>query len=143
MKISRTDLDALAATHRLVPITRSLFAVAETPVGVYRKLAGGRPGAELYSVTGVTATQNQPASSNTAIFNVIDWNAVGEFMPAFWHGLLVTLQALALGSLVSFTLGLVWTLLMRSPARWVRWPVGVVTEFVRNTPLLVQLFFFF
>jgi polar amino acid transport system permease protein len=25
----------------------------------------------------------------------------------------------------------------------VRWPVGVVTEFVRNTPLLVQLFFLF
>jgi polar amino acid transport system permease protein len=72
-----------------------------------------------------------------------DWNAVDAFMPAFWHGLLVTLEALALGSLVSFTLGLVWTLLMRTPARWVRWPVGVVTEFVRNTPLLVQLFFLF
>ncbi|MFF0778559.1 ectoine/hydroxyectoine ABC transporter permease subunit EhuD [Streptomyces sp. NPDC003720] len=72
-----------------------------------------------------------------------DWNAVGDFMPDFWHGLLVSLQALALGSLLSFTLGLVWTLLMRAPSRWVRWPVGVVTEFVRNTPLLVQLFFLF
>ncbi|MGW3951445.1 ectoine/hydroxyectoine ABC transporter permease subunit EhuD [Streptomyces sp. NPDC004752] len=72
-----------------------------------------------------------------------DWNAVGDFMPHFWDGLLVTLQALALGSLLSFSLGLVWTLLMRMPTRWVRWPVGVVTEFVRNTPLLVQLFFLF
>ncbi|KOV59211.1 ectoine/hydroxyectoine ABC transporter permease subunit EhuD [Streptomyces sp. MMG1121] len=72
-----------------------------------------------------------------------DWNAVRDFMPQFWHGLLVTLQILALGSLLSFTLGLVWTLLMRTPSRWVRWPVGVVTEFVRNTPLLVQLFFLF
>ncbi|MGJ5755619.1 amino acid ABC transporter membrane protein 2 (PAAT family) [Streptomyces puniciscabiei] len=72
-----------------------------------------------------------------------DWNAVSDFMPEFWRGLLVTLEAVALGSLLSFTLGLVWTLLMRTPSRWVRWPVGVVTEFVRNTPLLVQLFFLF
>ncbi|MDQ0991086.1 ectoine/hydroxyectoine ABC transporter permease subunit EhuD [Streptomyces sp. V3I7] len=72
-----------------------------------------------------------------------DWNAVGEFMPYFWDGLLVTLKALALGSLIAFVLGLVWTLLMRLPSRWVRWPVGTVTEFVRNTPLLVQLFFLF
>ncbi|MFF4898417.1 ectoine/hydroxyectoine ABC transporter permease subunit EhuD [Streptomyces sp. NPDC001068] len=72
-----------------------------------------------------------------------DWSAVSEFMPHFWDGLLVTLEALFLGSLISFSLGLVWTLLMRTPTRWVRWPVGVVTEFVRNTPLLVQLFFLF
>jgi len=72
-----------------------------------------------------------------------DWGAVGDFMPHFWDGLLVTLQALALGSLISFALGLVWALLMRTPTRWVRWPVGVVTEFIRDTPLLVQLFFLF
>ncbi|MFD4523196.1 ectoine/hydroxyectoine ABC transporter permease subunit EhuD [Streptomyces sp. NPDC058470] len=72
-----------------------------------------------------------------------DWSAVGDFMPHFWDGLLVTLQALALGSVISFALGLVWALLMRTPSRLVRWPVGVVTEFVRNTPLLVQLFFLF
>ena len=72
-----------------------------------------------------------------------NWGAVSDFMPYFWDGLVVTLQALVLGSLVSFTLGLVWALLMRAPSRWVRWPVGVVTEFVRNTPLLVQLFFLF
>jgi anthranilate synthase component 1 len=45
--IGRADLDRLAATHRLVPITRTLFADAETPVGVYRKLAAGRPGTFL------------------------------------------------------------------------------------------------
>jgi polar amino acid transport system permease protein len=71
------------------------------------------------------------------------WNAVTDFLPHFWEGLLVTLQALALGSVVSFGLGLVWALLVRTPTRWVSWPVGVVTEFVRNTPLLVQLFFLF
>ncbi|WP_200308908.1 ectoine/hydroxyectoine ABC transporter permease subunit EhuD [Streptomyces adelaidensis] len=72
-----------------------------------------------------------------------DWNAVVDFLPHFRDGLLVTLQILALGSVVSFVLGLVWALLVRTPTRWVSWPVGVVTEFIRNTPLLVQLFFLF
>ncbi|MFE5894257.1 ectoine/hydroxyectoine ABC transporter permease subunit EhuD [Streptomyces sp. NPDC002285] len=72
-----------------------------------------------------------------------DWGAVADFMPRFWDGLLLTLQILALGSLISFALGLVWALLMRAPSRFVRWPVGAVTEFIRNTPLLVQLFFLF
>ncbi|MET7512864.1 ectoine/hydroxyectoine ABC transporter permease subunit EhuD [Streptomyces sp. NPDC005480] len=64
-------------------------------------------------------------------------------MPHFWDGVLVTLQALVLGSLISFSVGLVWALALRAPTRFVRWPVGVVTEFIRNTPLLVQLFFLY
>jgi polar amino acid transport system permease protein len=72
-----------------------------------------------------------------------DWSAVVDFMPRFWDGLLVTLQVLVLGSLLSFTLGLVWALGFRAPSRFVRWPVHAVTEFVRTTPLLVQLFFLF
>ncbi|MFY1678560.1 MULTISPECIES: ectoine/hydroxyectoine ABC transporter permease subunit EhuD [unclassified Streptomyces] len=72
-----------------------------------------------------------------------DWSVVSDFMPYFRDGLLVTLQVLVIGSVVSFSLGLVWALLTRVPSRWVTWPVGAVTEFVRNTPLLVQLFFLF
>ncbi len=45
--IDRAALDELKHTHRLVPITRTLFADTETPVGVYRKLSGGRPGTFL------------------------------------------------------------------------------------------------
>ena len=36
----------LAGTRRVVPVTRRLLADGETPVGVYRKLAGG-PGTFL------------------------------------------------------------------------------------------------
>jgi anthranilate synthase component 1 len=46
-EIGRAELADLARTHRLVPLTRTLFADAETPVGVYRKLSGGRPGTFL------------------------------------------------------------------------------------------------
>ncbi|AKH82597.1 amino acid ABC transporter permease [Streptomyces sp. CNQ-509] len=72
-----------------------------------------------------------------------DWEVVEDFMPRFLDGVLVTLQALALGTLIAFALGLVWAMAQRAPQRWVRWPVTAVTEFIRNTPLLVQLFFLF
>ncbi|MFJ8587714.1 ectoine/hydroxyectoine ABC transporter permease subunit EhuD [Streptomyces sp. NPDC093595] len=72
-----------------------------------------------------------------------DWSAVADFMPRFWDGLLVTLRILVLGSLISFSLGLVWAAGLRARSRAVRWPVNAVTEFIRNTPLLVQLFFLF
>ncbi|GGR77772.1 ectoine/hydroxyectoine ABC transporter permease subunit EhuD [Streptomyces aureoverticillatus] len=72
-----------------------------------------------------------------------DWGAVSDFMPHFWDGLLITLQVLALGSIISFSVGLLWALAFRAPTRFIRWPVGIITEFIRNTPLLVQLFFLF
>ncbi|MFJ4691999.1 ectoine/hydroxyectoine ABC transporter permease subunit EhuD [Streptomyces sp. NPDC088766] len=72
-----------------------------------------------------------------------DWRVVEDFMPRFWDGVLVTLQALAAGTLIAFVLGLVWALAQRSARVWVRRPVVAFTEFVRNTPLLVQLFFLF
>ena len=42
----RDEFAALASTRRVVPVTRRLLADGETPVGVFRKLAGG-PGTFL------------------------------------------------------------------------------------------------
>ncbi|MDT7577114.1 MAG: anthranilate synthase component [Pseudonocardiales bacterium] len=44
---SRAEFRELAALHRVIPVTRRLLADDETPVGVYRKLAGDRPGTFL------------------------------------------------------------------------------------------------
>ncbi|MDH6180959.1 anthranilate synthase component 1 [Microbacteriaceae bacterium SG_E_30_P1] len=45
---TRDDFDSrVAAGHRVVPVIRELFADSETPVGIYRKLAHGRPGTFL------------------------------------------------------------------------------------------------
>ncbi|CAN5353909.1 anthranilate synthase component I [soil metagenome] len=45
---SRTEFDdAVAAGHRVVPVLREFFADGETPIGVYRKLALGKPGTFL------------------------------------------------------------------------------------------------
>ncbi len=43
----REEFAELAAEHRVVPVVRELFADGETPVGIYRKLAAGRPGTFL------------------------------------------------------------------------------------------------
>ncbi|MCU1407281.1 MAG: anthranilate synthase component [Glaciihabitans sp.] len=39
--------ERLVAGHKVVPVIRELFADGETPVGIYRKLAVGRPGSFL------------------------------------------------------------------------------------------------
>ncbi|MDM7890316.1 anthranilate synthase component I [Curtobacterium caseinilyticum] len=49
---SRPAFDALLADHRVVPVVRALYADSETPVGVYRKLADGRPGSFLLESAG-------------------------------------------------------------------------------------------
>ena len=45
---TRDDFDTrIAGGHRVVPVIRELFADGETPVGIYRKLAQGKPGTFL------------------------------------------------------------------------------------------------
>ena len=72
-----------------------------------------------------------------------NWSVVGDFMPQLGEGILTALQATALGFLVALVLGLVFTLLRRSTIVWIRVPFAFVIEFIRSTPLLVQLFFLF
>ncbi|MBG6238074.1 anthranilate synthase component 1 [Mycetocola sp. CAN_C7] len=44
---ARAEFDVLAKDHRVIPVIRELFADGETPVGIYRKLAIGKPGSFL------------------------------------------------------------------------------------------------
>jgi polar amino acid transport system permease protein len=73
---------------------------------------------------------------------VWDWKYVGEVIPALLAGLRVTLIATVLGSVVAFVLGLALAVAQRGPA-WLARPVRWFVEFVRSTPLLVQVFFLF
>jgi len=49
---TRPAFDALLPDHRVVPVVRDLFGDGETPVGIYRKLAAGRPGTFLLESAG-------------------------------------------------------------------------------------------
>lgn len=72
-----------------------------------------------------------------------DWDFVREIMPTLIDGAVITVQATILGSIGAMAIGLVFAIARRSPNRWIARPVGFVVEFIRGTPLLVQLYFLF
>ncbi|OZI70737.1 ectoine/hydroxyectoine ABC transporter permease subunit EhuD [Bordetella genomosp. 12] len=74
---------------------------------------------------------------------VFDWKFAWEILPSLGSALLVTVQATILGMLFAIVFGLVLALLRRSPWKAVSWTAGLVVEFVRSTPLLVQMYFLF
>jgi His/Glu/Gln/Arg/opine family amino acid ABC transporter permease subunit len=70
-----------------------------------------------------------------------DWAYFFHLVPLITQGMLVTAKATVLGFTLAAVLGLIMALGRRSRLRVVRWPVAIVIEFIRSTPLLVQLFF--
>lgn len=69
------------------------------------------------------------------------WEVVRQVMPHILSGLIVTLEAVAGGMVLALLLGLLWAVMRRSKSAYLSWPAWGVVEFVRSTPLLVQLFF--
>ena len=74
---------------------------------------------------------------------IFDWSFALEILPTLGSALIITIQATVLGMLVAVTLGLVLAMLRRSRLRIVSLPTAFVIEFVRSTPLLVQMYFLF
>lgn len=72
-----------------------------------------------------------------------DWGFVFQILPTLGKGVLVTIQATLLGSAVAMVLGLLMAILRRSRNRAVSSTVAGLLEFIRGTPLLVQLYFLF
>ncbi len=72
-----------------------------------------------------------------------DWHFAWQIVPDLMAGLRLTILATLLGSIVSFALGLVWTLMRLARVRWVTPVIEFFVQFVRGTPLLVQLYFLF
>lgn len=77
----------------------------------------------------------------------IDTSSTSAFilssLPLLLRGLRITIAAALLGFVIAVTLGLVFAILMRMQTRLIRWPLGLFLEFVRDTPLLIQLFFIY
>jgi polar amino acid transport system permease protein len=64
-------------------------------------------------------------------------------LPIILIGLTVTLKAAAAGFAIAMVLGLVFALLRRSRIKIISWTTAFIVEFLRDTPLLVQLFFLY
>ncbi|MEX1021820.1 MAG: ectoine/hydroxyectoine ABC transporter permease subunit EhuD [Dehalococcoidia bacterium] len=69
-----------------------------------------------------------------------DLQVAWDSLPLLWKGLQVTLRATFMGIALAAVLGLGLAILRRSESRFISWPTAWFVEFVRSTPLLVQLY---
>ncbi|MBX4867658.1 ectoine/hydroxyectoine ABC transporter permease subunit EhuD [Rhizobium bangladeshense] len=72
-----------------------------------------------------------------------DWDFVWQIMPTLLEGFKITILATILGAAVAMVVGLALAIARRSPVAAISRAVGFVSEFIRGTPLLVQLYFIF
>lgn len=72
-----------------------------------------------------------------------EWAFALSILPMLLRGLVVTLEASIFGFFVAMVIGLLLALLKGAKSKIIAWPATFVTEFIRDTPLLVQLFFLY
>jgi putative glutamine transport system permease protein len=73
----------------------------------------------------------------------VDWSVLPENAGLLAHGLLLTLEVSAVALVLALALGVVVATLRVSPAPALRGAGTAYVEFLRNIPLLVQLFFLY
>ena len=71
------------------------------------------------------------------------WEFTWEILPRMLWATGNTLMAAGFGYLIAMVVGLALMLGQRTPYKAINIPVREVVEFIRSTPLLVQLFFVF
>ncbi|MBO9629607.1 MAG: ectoine/hydroxyectoine ABC transporter permease subunit EhuD [Shinella sp.] len=72
-----------------------------------------------------------------------DWNFVWQILPTLLEGLKITLLATVLGAAVAGVVGLLFAILRMTAPKPIARTTGFIVEFIRGTPLLVQLYFIF
>jgi len=72
-----------------------------------------------------------------------DWGFALQTLPTLFQGLIFTLEATFFGSALAFALGLIWALALLADVPVASQIVRLWVEFVRGTPLLIQLYFLF
>ena len=66
-----------------------------------------------------------------------------DVLPILLKASIVTVEATFVAFAIALIVGLVFAIVRWSGPRWLRWPVSGFVEFVRSTPLLVQLYFLY
>jgi His/Glu/Gln/Arg/opine family amino acid ABC transporter permease subunit len=74
---------------------------------------------------------------------VFQFRPVWAALPRLVDGALLTLELSVAVIGIGLAIGIACALARSSRRRWLRWPVAVYVEAIRNTPFLVQLFFIF
>jgi polar amino acid transport system permease protein len=74
---------------------------------------------------------------------IIKYTEDGVQFGPLWEGLMITFQISFISLLLSFTIGLITALLRMSDSFVARIMARIYLELIRNTPLLIQLFFIY
>ena len=80
---------------------------------------------------------------NRGKFLTIDWDIIAKSIPLLAEGIVVTLQVSAIAAGLGLLLGVICGLGALSRSRPVRWIVTAYVDFIRGTPLLIQIFLVF
>jgi polar amino acid transport system permease protein len=72
-----------------------------------------------------------------------DWSFAFEILPILARASLVTLQATILGFIIAAILGLAFAIGRMFGPKWLSIPLAGLIEFIRSTPLLIQIFFIY
>ncbi len=72
-----------------------------------------------------------------------NWQFALDTLPPLLQGLRFTLEATFFGSLLAFVLGLLWAIARLAEVPVASQGIRLVVEFLRGTPLLIQLYFLF
>jgi len=75
--------------------------------------------------------------------NFFDWEFAREILPRLLDASLTTIGIAQAGFAIAVVLGLFLAIGRRSRHRWLSWPVTGLIEFIRSTPLLIQVYFLF
>ncbi|HEX7048435.1 MAG TPA: ectoine/hydroxyectoine ABC transporter permease subunit EhuD [Gammaproteobacteria bacterium] len=71
------------------------------------------------------------------------WDYTFEVLPEILAAFIVTLEATLAGFALAAVLGLAWATARMSPVSWLARGASGIVEFVRSTPLLIQLYFLY
>ncbi|MBK3759598.1 ectoine/hydroxyectoine ABC transporter permease subunit EhuD [Stutzerimonas frequens] len=75
--------------------------------------------------------------------NFFDWQFAREILPRLLDASLTTMGIALAGFAIAVVLGLFLAIARRSRQRWLSWPITGLIEFIRSTPLLIQVYFLF
>ncbi len=75
--------------------------------------------------------------------NFFDWEFAWAILPRLLDASLKTIGITLAGFCIAIVLGLFLAVGRRSRQRWLSWPVTGLIEFIRSTPLLIQVYFLF
>ena len=73
----------------------------------------------------------------------IDWDIILESIPLLAEGVIVTLEVSSLSAVLGLALGVMLGLGALSRSLVIRWFVAAYVDFIRGTPLLIQIFLVF